>query len=622
MRVIRFFLLIIACSPFSEGIGQKAVEADEQYFLWPNYMLPGNAANLPGNPIPKPASKFQEFVFNRQMAAYRANPPDDILINFLESPLPSSFSLEFWLLHHVNQPLTLDFILQTVKNPQPDHILRYHAESEDGKKDLTYVGKGKNENFELRQKLFQQYWSHIAVVFDLSGLTFYQNGAPIGTVPQNMSREGKFQLSLAGYFSHEPFFKIENLLKKVGIYHRILDRQEIYNLYEEMQDFVERGIKHNEIFHFTAGPYLHFTTGHSVNIIWETNIPSIGAVNYGKDAGLGKRIHADNVYLKTEGEEFTYIYEATLDSLEDHTSYFYNIDLKSYEGQHMESGILTFQTAVEGNKPFIFALIGDTETRPHINNRIAQMIWQERPDFVLHLGDLTDGGKQPSKWQWNYEYFEGIGALHRRIPVFPVAGNGEGDLYWYRRYHKLPGEEAYYKFNYGNGVFFMLNSNTKAKEFAPGGEQYKWLDRQLSESSAEWKFVALHHAPYSTDENDYGDAYKGPVAMGDKHVRQIVPLFEKHGVDVVFFGHLHSYSRMGPIAENSIDQKHGVWYIQAGGAGGNLEDFAPTKAWFSQKTFPNHHYCTINIMDDEFILKMYDLKGAMRDYFIIKKPAD
>jgi hypothetical protein len=97
-------------------------------------------------------------------------------------------------------------------------------------------------------------------------------------------------------------------------------------------------------------------------------------------------------------------------------------------------------------------------------------------------------------------------------------------------------------------------------------------------------------------------------------VRPLVPLFEKHGVDIVFFGHLHSYSRIGPIRDNLINRAKGVTYIQTGGAGGNLEDFAPTKTWFSQKLYAGHHYCLINVSDDRLFFKMYDLKGNLRDY--------
>jgi hypothetical protein len=89
------------------------------------------------------------------------------------------------------------------------------------------------------------------------------------------------------------------------------------------------------------------------------------------------------------------------------------------------------------------------------------------------------------------------------------------------------------------------------------------------------------------------------------------------------FGHLHLYERTLPIREGQIDYEHGVMYLLAGGAGGNLEDFAPTPAAFSAKTYRGHHYCTIQIAGDTLTMRMYDLEGALRDEHIIRKaPAD
>jgi len=238
----------------------------------------------------------------------------------------------------------------------------------------------------------------------------------------------------------------------------------------------------------------------------------------------------------------------------------------------------------------------------------------------LHMGDLTDGGDKDSKWEWNYEFFEGMSQLHARIPVFPVPGNGEGEeLYWYKKYHRLGEEEAFYSFSYGNSEFFMMNSVARKEEFQKGGRQYQWLEQQLGKSKATWKFVCLHHAPYSTDENDYGNSYEAQGNLGDNYAKALVPLFEEFEVDIVFFGHLHSYSRMGPIAAEKIDKQKGVWYIQTGGAGGNLENCGPSRAWFSEKTYAGHHYCIINIFDKHLRFKMYDLEGRLRDFMEINK---
>jgi hypothetical protein len=154
--------------------------------------------------------------------------------------------------------------------------------------------------------------------------------------------------------------------------------------------------------------------------------------------------------------------------------------------------------------------------------------------------------------------------LVSRVPLFPVPGNGESDLHWYLRYHALAESGYRYAFRYGNAEFFMLDSN---RPMGPGSEQYAWLDQALGASRARWKFVCHHHPVYSSDEDDYGDAFAGPVATGDDNPRSAVPLYEKYAVDVVFYGHIHAYERTWPMAEGRVNLQRGVRYVQTGGGG-------------------------------------------------------
>ena len=164
-------------------------------------------------------------------------------------------------------------------------------------------------------------------------------------------------------------------------------------------------------FHFTAGPYLNYATQHSINVLWETDRPAKATIEWGTTAQLGESYSL--VAAKT-------IQEFQIADLKPHTPYFYRITADD-AGERIDSGILTFQTAVREDEPYKFAIIGDTETRPHINNQVAQLIWTERPNFVVNLGDLTDGGMRDKKYQWNLEYFSGITSLGSSVPFFPVS---------------------------------------------------------------------------------------------------------------------------------------------------------------------------------------------------------
>lgn len=596
----------------------------QSFSFWPNYVLPNNAAQYPGYAGEQAPARFAYFESLQQGLRLRGMKPSEVRQRFWTQANPTeTFAVEWVLLHHVNQPIGAALYTTGIDREEPVWAMTYYNEKDKAKGEfIATLVEQEQELLVLEsrtKKTFQQYWYHIVLVKETDRLKLYVNNELVAENPATRLWDvGQLDWHLATYTAAEPYMQLANVVKQVQIYDQALTKEAVAACYDQVKTQVDQGIKYPGHFHFNAGPYLNFATQTSVNLLWETNQPATAVVEYGTTDQLGQQMEVPNPSPKSTGGAF--IQEISLTNLKPHTRYYYNVKLKSYDGEEMESGVFTFQTAVKDDESFVFAAFGDTEARPHVNDRISKLVWDERPDFVINMGDLTDGGFEDHKWQWNFEYFEGMTQLHSRIPVFPVAGNGEADLYWYKKYHVLPGKEAYYPFTYGNAEFFMLNSNRRKDQFQPGGEQYEWLKTELARSTARWKFVAMHHAPYSTDENDYGNSWEtAETDQGDLKVRQLVPIFEEYGVDMVFFGHLHSYSRIGPILQNKINTQNGVWYIQAGGAGGNLEDFAATRNWFTQKTFRGHHYCLIYVHEGELSFKMYDTDGRLRDYVELEK---
>ena len=623
-------MLLVLLVVTVDALGQ-APPPDEMRVFWPNYTLPKQAKLYPGNRRVMEPVRVPRFQLPNVVPMLSGRAATDHVRDILKGPFPSdNFTLELLLVHHVNKPVAAAIYAYDQQTDAPDLLLSYESEQDGAPIQIKAEFFRGDSRIRVNHdsdgsRAFQEYWYHVLVVSREGGTELFVNGKPDFVLEEvNIDSSKKTsencQLDIATYTDQEPFMQLANVIKWVKLHRRPLSSDEIQNAYQAAQQQIVDGIKYPDLFHFNAGPYLNFATKNSINVLWETNYPAMAEVHYGLTQELGEVVKVQGPSDKSVTDQRVFIQETRLDGLSPDTQYFYNVKLTTLDGEKMESGVLTFKTAVNDDQAFMFAAIGDTETRPHINDQLAKRIWGERPNFVIHLGDLTDGGTQDHKWQWNLEYFAGMNQLHSRIPVFPVAGNGEGDLYWYEKYHVLPGQEAYYQFSYGNADFFMLNSNRRGDQFQEGGEQYKWLDEQLGKSKATWIFVALHHAPYSTDEDDYGDTWKNSRGdQGDLKVRPLVPLFEKHNVDVVFFGHLHSYSRMGPIRKNRINSKDGVMYIQSGGAGGNTEDFAPSKTWFAQKVFAGHHYCLVNINDEQLVLKMYDVNGNLGDYLELHK---
>ncbi|RJE72768.1 metallophosphoesterase [Reichenbachiella sp. MSK19-1] len=622
MKRLLILVVLIGTVQFS-----RAQDALSEWWFWPDYTLDRHANNPIGPRLESPKSPVAPLKYKTYPFEFFGQDPTERVEGFFPSErVPTeAFSVEFWLLYHVNQEVGIMTTYRYQHEEQdPLWLLGVYG------RQVVFTLKDQESafssalNVEVEGRGWKNYWAHLVATYDGQSMKLYLNGElkaqmKVGKIMQYDPKV--MQLENAAYLSHEPYMQMGDLLKCQRLYRQALSKKEIEKNFEDFQNLTIEGKLYPDLFHYNAGPYLQMGTPTQMGVVWETSEPANTVIEYGTSVPLTESVKLET--LKSNREtgtvEGSNINQYVFKNLEPGQAYFYNIKSTSKDGQVIESGISTFKTGEVAPASFTFSVIGDTEARPHVNNRVSKLLWDERPEFLLNLGDLTDGGQEANKFQWNYEYFHAMSQLTSRIPVYPVAGNGEGDLYWFNQYHILPYKyKAYYKFTFGNAEFFMLDSNRK-DQFAEGAEQYVWLEEQLQHSTAEWKFVAHHHAPYSSDEDDYGDSWKESTSMGDPEIKPIVPLYEKYGVDMVFFGHLHTYQRTHQILDNKVTNTKGVTYVQAGGAGGNLEDFAPTRSWFSAKTFRGHHYLTIEVFGDELELRMYDSEGRMKDIFKLNK---
>lgn len=353
-------------------------------------------------------------------------------------------------------------------------------------------------------------------------------------------------------------------------------------------------------------PFLQYAMGDSVRVMFETTRPVTGVVRFGETADFRAEASID---------EPTMLGEVLLDGFRPDEPYFYQVDLTDDKGQTMASEVLTFQTAAPRGTPIAFAIISDTQDNPKVAGTLAEHIWGQRPGFLIHPGDLTGTGSR--KGDWTKEFFSGgMGELLGRVTMYPVLGNHEQDAAHYYRYFSLPAPEYFYKFSQGDADFFMIDTN---RDVSPGSEQYEWLDRELGASDAGWKFVVHHHPPYSSDENDFGDTWKGRSTRGDLRVRQLTTLYDKHGVDLVMTGHIHSYERTWPIDGGRVVSDGGTVYTITGGGGGGLETPSPTRPSFNNTVRRGHHYCMIRVNGDTLEFFAYDLENRLFDQMRIEK---
>ncbi|HYE30389.1 MAG TPA: LamG-like jellyroll fold domain-containing protein [Methylomirabilota bacterium] len=473
-------------------------------------------------------------------------------------------------------------------------------------------GDGKLTRIRANTPLTAGKWHYVVGTYDGETMKLFVNGREEATSKEQGGKilyPAKGRFTIGAYIDDNEFHAMDGALYEAKVYGRAMVATEIQAAARQNRALLDHESSINKELKFVVAPYLQFGTRDSMTIMCETSAEAQMLVEYAERQPLVSR---------TRSEEARLINTVTLSGLKPHTQYFYRVTCTDKNGNVARSDILTLQTAPGPETPWAFGIIGDTQRNPEVTKRATDGIFALRPNMTIHCGDVVDDGF--AKHQWVSDLFAPSATLFSHVPLFPVIGNHEKNAHWYYDYFHLPKPEYYYTFTYGNAQFFMIDSN---KDLSPGSEQYRWLEAELRKSKATWKFTCHHHPCFSSDENDYGDRWKGKAPegfrSGDENAQRLVELYEKYRVDVAFAGHIHSYERAWPILQMQVNQKNGVRYIVSGGGGGGLEQAAPQRAWFTVHVQRGHHYCYAAVHDRTIQFKAYDLEGRLFDTFELTK---
>jgi hypothetical protein len=201
----------------------------------------------------------------------------------------------------------------------------------------------------------------------------------------------------------------------------------------------------------------------------------------------------------------------------------------------------------------VFAVVGDFGTGDSIESAVADLVKSWDPQFIITTGDnryyatnydLTCGrdycefiaGAVPGT------YCSGNGSSLNAF--FPSTGNHDytnaGGINEYLSYFDLPGtgiqtsgtsgSERYYDFIMGPVHFFVIDSYDAIANGTLTAQQ-TWLHDQLASSTARWKIVYFHHAPYSS-------------CINHGSILEMRWPFAQWGADAVLSGHDHTYERL------------------------------------------------------------------------------
>lgn len=239
-------------------------------------------------------------------------------------------------------------------------------------------------------------------------------------------------------------------------------------------------------------------------------------------------------------------------------------------------------------------IYGDSRTNHRIHKKIISCILKEKPIAVFHTGDLVYNGKSEDNWT----IFNSIvGDLLKVAPIYPAIGNHELGTLNIQQELELPNQGKWYSVDVNNIHFVMLDV---VADFSQGSEQYIWLENDLKNQKPSTRFTTIiTHYPFYTSSFHQTET---------KDLRnELIPLFRKYSVDLVFSGHNHCYERC------FVD---GIYFITTAGGGAPL--YGQKKAEdFSQLFVKTFHFCTLTQSNDSLFVTAIDTNMLQIDRFYL-----
>jgi 3',5'-cyclic AMP phosphodiesterase CpdA len=241
-----------------------------------------------------------------------------------------------------------------------------------------------------------------------------------------------------------------------------------------------------------------------------------------------------------------------ISGLEPDTKYSYRIG-DAQKGWWSEAGVI--DTADNSDSFSFFHMTDPQSTTEKQYNKVFGPALQfatsnHDGDFILGTGDFVDDSRSFIQWQ---RMFNSATDVFMSTPVMALAGNHEakGDyaLDYYFNFETAPEQDKiagiYYSFDYNNAHFAILDSNKLGDDDGLSAEQIEWLKADMNASDADWKFVALHKAPYSN-----GSHYDDDDVIAIRE--QLMTLMPELGIDIVFQGHDHVFMRTDVMNNNKV----------------------------------------------------------------------
>eukprot|EP00928_Gymnodinium_smaydae_P037114 TRINITY_DN25816_c0_g1_i2.p1 TRINITY_DN25816_c0_g1~~TRINITY_DN25816_c0_g1_i2.p1 ORF type:complete len:461 (+),score=26.12 TRINITY_DN25816_c0_g1_i2:917-2299(+) len=237
----------------------------------------------------------------------------------------------------------------------------------------------------------------------------------------------------------------------------------------------------------------------------------------------------------------------------------------------------TFTTPADpgerSSSPFRLGVWADVGTT-NISYSVMQEMRRLRPELLLTVGDLSYADGWSNTWDVFGTMMEPLlsSVYHLAVPGNHevIHNNGVDFEYRYPMPFRQSAASSSFEFAYAAGPVYVIGIEGSYAASGQASPQWNFAAEKLAQvdrARTPWVVVIFHTPWYNSNSAHHEE--------GLKHQRDMEDLLYRHGVDIVFNGHVHSYERSFPVYKNSRDDC-GTTHIVIGDSG-NHE--GPASGW-------------------------------------------
>jgi acid phosphatase type 7 len=318
------------------------------------------------------------------------------------------------------------------------------------------------------------------------------------------------------------------------------------------------------------GPYLLNQRPDGITVRWRTSeaVRHTSVLRYGDTPNvLDHAVAATAVRQHFPGSQD---WEATVDGLDPGTRHYYAVE----GDQAILAGADDTHTFWTGPSPdsetrLRFWVVGDSGANRPREGDMETVLAMSGPTGPVKVrngfrafnqGRRVDGmillGDNAYPWGSDVEYQTAFFGLYadelRHVTLWPAIGNHDMDGAYRHIFFTSPRDDAagghaskyYYSFDVGNAHFVVLDAwkswweVTTDPTHVPWVQELAWLEADLAATDRLWTVVACHFPVYC--DGNYDSDTNGPLKL----LREaLVPVLDRHGVDLYLAGHDHTYQR-------------------------------------------------------------------------------